>query len=220
MPGVGTRPIRTLGVAFGVTLAVAASASAGEAATRHCGAIAGPGARFSVSEHGTNCGVARRVFRDLFAGRGKPRRDPSTGSLDTAVDGWICGGGAGGFGCSKLGPGGRILPFSAARPHIEANAPARGANAARTATASPHVRSCRRDVGFDITVSAAPCRVARHVVADSFVKSKLIPGTHGLGFTVDGYRCRVTQMGSENKPIPARYRCQRGHEIVTWAYHP
>jgi hypothetical protein len=216
----GRRTTRTLGVAVVVALAAAASASAGEAATRHCGTMAGPGARFSVSEHGANCRVARRVFRELFAGRGKSRRDPSTGALDTVVDGWLCGGGASGFGCSKLGAGGRILPFSPRSPHIEANAPARAGNVGRTATTSPPFRSCRPDVGFDITVSAAPCRVGRRVVADSFVKTKLIPGTHGLGFTVDGYRCRVTQRGSENKPIPSRYRCQHGHVVVTWAYHP
>lgn len=216
----GTRPIRTLVVALGVTLAVAASASAGEAATRHCGTMAGPGARFSVSEHGSSCRVARRVLKDLFAGRGKPRRDPSTGALDTSVDGWLCGGGAGGFGCSKLGPGGRILPFSPRSPHIEANAPARASDVAHTATTSPQFRSCRPDVGFDIKVSGARCGVARRVVADSFVKTHLVPGTHGLGFIVDGYRCRVTQRGSENKPIPSRYRCHRGNVVLTWAYHP
>ena len=62
--------------------------------------------------------------------------------------------------------------------------------------------------------------MARRVVADSFGNGKLIPGTHGLGFIVDRFRCRVTQRGVENKPIPARYRCQRGKVILTWAYHP
>lgn len=81
-------------------------------------------------------------------------------------------------------------------------------------------RSCRPSVGFDIKVSGASCRLARRVVADSFVKETLIPGTHGLGFIVDRFRCRVTQLGVENKPIPARYRCRRANVILTWAYHP
>jgi hypothetical protein len=92
--------------------------------------------------------------------------------------------------------------------------------AASGASHSPRFRSCRPSVGYDIRVSGATCARARRVVADSFSNSKLIPGTHGLGFTIDGFRCRVTQMGSETKPIPARYRCERGRVVLTWAYHP
>lgn len=43
------------------------------------------------------------MFGDLFAGRGTPETAPGTGQTDTKVDGWLCGGGAGGFGCSKGG---------------------------------------------------------------------------------------------------------------------
>ena len=43
------------------------------------------------------------MFTDLFAGRGTPQTSPGTGQTDTNVDGWLCGGGAGGFGCSKNG---------------------------------------------------------------------------------------------------------------------
>lgn len=92
--------------------------------------------------------------------------------------------------------------------------------ASRAASSSPRFRSCRPDVGYDIKVSGDTCARARRVVADSFIRSQVIPGTHKLGFTVDGFRCRVTQMGSENKPIPARYRCERGRVVLTWAYHP
>lgn len=88
------------------------------------------------------------------------------------------------------------------------------------ASGSRRFRSCRPSVGTDIKVSGAKCKLARRVVADSFVKSKPIPGTQQRGFTVDGFRCRVTQMGVENKPIPARYRCQRRRVVITWAYHP
>ena len=91
---------------------------------------------------------------------------------------------------------------------------------ASAASNSRRFRSCRPAVGYDIKVSGATCGRARRVVADSFIKSQLIPGTHKLGFTVDGFRCRVTQMGSETKPIPARYRCERGPVVLTWAYHP
>jgi hypothetical protein len=91
---------------------------------------------------------------------------------------------------------------------------------ASAASSRQRFRSCRPDVGFDIKVSGATCARARPVVADSFINSQLIPGTHKLGFIVDGFRCRVTQLGSENKPIPARYRCERGRVVLTWAYHP
>lgn len=43
------------------------------------------------------------MFSDLFAGRGTPRKAPDTGAQDTEVRGWLCGGGAGGFGCGKDG---------------------------------------------------------------------------------------------------------------------
>lgn len=41
------------------------------------------------------------MFTDLFAGRGTRQQSPGTGQIDTETDGWLCGGGAGGFGCSK-----------------------------------------------------------------------------------------------------------------------
>jgi hypothetical protein len=61
----------------------------------------GPGATFSILTDSVGCAEARRVFSDLFAGRGTPEKSPGTGQIDTNVDGWLCGGGAGGFGCSK-----------------------------------------------------------------------------------------------------------------------
>jgi hypothetical protein len=71
--------------------------------TRHCGTLPGPGATFSILTDTIGCAEARRVFTDLFAGRGTHQTSPGTGRLDTNVDGWLCGGGAGGFGCSKQG---------------------------------------------------------------------------------------------------------------------
>ncbi len=68
-----------------------------------CGTVAGPGATFSIRSDTAACAEARRVFTDLFAGRGTPEKSPGTGQIDTNVDGWLCGGGAGGFGCSKNG---------------------------------------------------------------------------------------------------------------------
>jgi hypothetical protein len=95
-------------------------------------------------------------------------------------------------------------------------------NLASASARTARFRSCRPDVGFDIRVSGAGCTVARQVVAESFIKSTPIRGKHGriIGFIVEGWRCRVTQGGSENRPIPARYRCQHGHAVLTWAYHP
>jgi hypothetical protein len=68
-----------------------------------CGTLPGPGATFSILSSTVGCAEARRVFTDLFAGRGTPETSPGTGQTDTNVDGWLCGGGAGGFGCSKDG---------------------------------------------------------------------------------------------------------------------
>lgn len=69
--------------------------------SQHCGTLAGPGATFSILTGKVSCAEARQVFADLFAGRGTAKTAPDTGQTDREVDGWLCGGGAGGFGCSK-----------------------------------------------------------------------------------------------------------------------
>jgi predicted small lipoprotein YifL len=79
------------------------SAAAPTVPSHHCGTLPGPDATFSILTDSVGCTEARRVFSDLFAGRGKPETSPGTGQTDTNVDGWLCGGGAGGFGCSKNG---------------------------------------------------------------------------------------------------------------------
>jgi len=71
--------------------------------THDCGTLSGPHATFSILTGSVSCGEARQVFGDLFAGRGARQTAPGTGQTDTEVDGWLCGGGAGGFGCSKDG---------------------------------------------------------------------------------------------------------------------
>lgn len=86
-----------------LTLAVAGSAVAGGLHFRHCGTLPGPGARFSILAHRARCPVARRVFRALFAGKGRRRTDPRTGQVERVIDGWVCGTAAGGFSCAKLG---------------------------------------------------------------------------------------------------------------------
>lgn len=111
-----------IGVMLALGLALTGASVSGAAGVRfqHCGTLPGPGARFAILAHRVHCPTARRVIRGLFAGRGRDRRDPSTGQIDKVVDGWICGGGAGGFGCGKLGPHGRILPYNPRRPIIDA----------------------------------------------------------------------------------------------------
>jgi predicted small lipoprotein YifL len=79
------------------------SAVAPAVPSHRCGTLAGPGATFSILSDEVGCAEARRVFTDLFAGRGTPEKSPGTGQTGTNVDGWHCGGGAGGFGCSKNG---------------------------------------------------------------------------------------------------------------------
>lgn len=107
-----------IALVLGVLLVSTGPASAsGALSFRHCGTMPGPDARFAILAHRAPCRVARRVFRDLFAGRGHHRRSPGTGEIDTAVDGWLCGGGAGGFSCGKLHDG-RALPVS--RGNIDA----------------------------------------------------------------------------------------------------
>lgn len=79
------------------------SAVAPTVPTHKCGTLPGPGATFSILSGKVGCAEARRVFTDLFDGRGTPHASPGTGKTDTEVDGWLCGGGAGGFGCSSNG---------------------------------------------------------------------------------------------------------------------
>jgi predicted small lipoprotein YifL len=115
----GDRASRTTAVALVAALVLAAAALAGcgsdgpttkplssvaPAVPNHnCGKLPGPGATFSILSGKVGCSEARHVFTDLFAGRGKPETSPGTQQTGTAVDGWLCGGGAGGFGCSKDG---------------------------------------------------------------------------------------------------------------------
>ena len=79
------------------------SAVAPSVPSHKCGTLAGPGATFSILTGKASCAEATQVFTDLFARRGTPQKDPATGATDTYVDGWLCGGGAGGFGCAKNG---------------------------------------------------------------------------------------------------------------------
>jgi hypothetical protein len=108
----GKARIVIIGLVLGVVLAWTGPATAsGFLSFRHCGTMPGPGARFAILAHRTRCRVARGVFKDLFAGRGHHRRDARTGAVDTTVDGWLCGGGAGGFSCTKLRKG-KTLPVT------------------------------------------------------------------------------------------------------------
>lgn len=111
-----------IGVVFALALTLGGASVAGAAGLhfQHCGTLRGGGARFTILAHRARCRTARRVFGALFAGRGHDRRDPSTGQIDKVIAGWICGGGAGGFGCGKLGPGGAIEPYSPGQPSIDA----------------------------------------------------------------------------------------------------
>jgi len=113
-----------IGLMLALGLALTGAAGAGAAGLRfqHCGTLRGPGARFEILAYRARCGTARRVFGALFAGKGRRRRDPSTGQIDRVIDGWICGSGAGGFGCGKLGPNGTILPYKPRQPSINAEA--------------------------------------------------------------------------------------------------
>jgi hypothetical protein len=96
----------------GLVLIGASVAGAAGVRFQHCGTLRGPGARFAILAHQARCRTARRVFAGLFAGRGRHRRDPKTGQIDKVLDGWICGTGAGGFSCAKLGPHSKIRPVN------------------------------------------------------------------------------------------------------------
>lgn len=120
------KPIRTVvvGVILAVGLALTGAGGAGAAGIRfqHCGTLRGPGARFSILAYHARCATARHVFGALFAGKGRRRKVPGFGKVDRVIDGWICGSGAGGFGCGKLGPHGTILPYHPGQPVIDAEA--------------------------------------------------------------------------------------------------
>jgi hypothetical protein len=109
-------------LALGLGLTGASVAGAAGVRFQHCGTLPGPGARFAILAYRARCGTARRVIGGLFAGRGHRRRDPSTGQIDKVIDGWICGTGAGGFGCSKLGPHNTVRPYKLGQPAIDAEA--------------------------------------------------------------------------------------------------
>lgn len=69
-----------------------------------CGTVPGPGATFSIVTDSTvDCATARQVFLDLFAGKGERHQGADAAHSYTDVDGWACGSGAGGFGCSQSG---------------------------------------------------------------------------------------------------------------------
>jgi hypothetical protein len=107
-------------LALGLALSGAGVAGAAGVHFTHCGTLRGPGARFAILAYRARCATARRVFGALFAGKG--RRRPVAGKIDRVIDGWICGSGAGGFGCGKLGPHGTILPYNPRQPGINAEA--------------------------------------------------------------------------------------------------
>jgi hypothetical protein len=69
-----------------------------------CGTVQGPGARFAVTtDDGVGCPEARGVFLDLFTGKGEHHQGADEAETYTDVDGWICGSGAGGYGCRRSG---------------------------------------------------------------------------------------------------------------------
>jgi len=77
------------------------------ASTRSCGTIRAQGTRFAVTvTHGrASCATTRHVLSDFFHGKGKVH-GPANGPAYKqwwAVDGWACGYGTGGGGCSRSG---------------------------------------------------------------------------------------------------------------------
>lgn len=68
-----------------------------------------------------------------------------------------------------------------------------------------------------IKITNGSCTTALRVVS---MRTKVIPGTNNMGFTLGPFKCRVTQNGSENTPKPAKYRCELGRVVLTYAYHP
>jgi len=70
----------------------------------NCGTLKGPGSEFTITtDNGVSCSEARNVFIDLFAGKGERHQGADAAESHTDVDGWGCGSGAGGFGCSRSG---------------------------------------------------------------------------------------------------------------------
>ncbi len=69
-----------------------------------CETLAGPGGQFAITAgQGVSCATARQVFSDLWADKGEHHEGANSADSYTIVDGWTCGSGAGGFGCSQSG---------------------------------------------------------------------------------------------------------------------
>ena len=69
-----------------------------------CETVTGRGTLFSITAGvGVSCPTARGVFRDLLAGKGERHEGTDSAESYTRVDGWTCGSGTGGFGCSRSG---------------------------------------------------------------------------------------------------------------------
>jgi hypothetical protein len=69
--------------------------------TSKCGTLKGPEGSYAISAGtGIGCATARQVFTDLWVGNGVVHQGIDEANSYTAVDGWGCGSGAGGFGCS------------------------------------------------------------------------------------------------------------------------
>jgi len=86
-----------------VLVAVVVVLVPGAAARPVCGYLRGDGDRYriAVQKGDSSCRTARRVFVDLFAGRGTPHPGPKPSRSYTQVGAWRCFYGMGIWECSR-----------------------------------------------------------------------------------------------------------------------
>ncbi len=66
-----------------------------------CESLPGPSGQYAITAGvGVSCPIARKVFGDLFTDKGEHHEGADSAESYTRVDGWTCGSGTGGFGCS------------------------------------------------------------------------------------------------------------------------
>ena len=194
---VGTKLPRLIIVAVvsGLLALVVSSA----AAKRSCRTFRASGATLVVTiQHGrVTCATARHVLRDFFHGRGKMQGPPNGPAYKQwwSVDGWACGFGAGGGGCSRSGS--LIQAFVVGRIQAAARRSCGGVSGSSGGATT------------DIQAIQTSCSAARHVARDWIA-------AHCY---TDGHLCRVAGWGCRSYGIASgavRTRCVKGRRRIAF----
>lgn len=193
------RNLRRLTIGALVVSGLLALVASSAAARRSCGTFRASGATLAVTVQrgGVTCSTARHVLSDFFHGRGEMHGPPNGPAYKQwwSVDGWACGYGAGGGGCSRSGS--LIQAFAVGRVQDAA------------------ARSCGGVSGSgggattDIQAIRTSCSTARRVARDWIAAHCY---TDGRLCRVDGWRCR--SYGTASGAV--RTRCVKGRRRIAF----